>query len=98
MQIVDYTSLQTAVTEYLARDQDATLIARIPTFIQLGSEVQPAIIRSPDGAALDRFGRCDVERAGIHLTAGGLPVNAPDPLIERDRKALPGIQVRHADG
>jgi hypothetical protein len=34
-QIVDTTSLQTAVTEYLARDQDTTLIARIPTFIQL---------------------------------------------------------------
>jgi hypothetical protein len=34
-QIVDYTSLQAAVTEYLARDQDATLVARIPTFIQL---------------------------------------------------------------
>jgi hypothetical protein len=34
-QIVDYTSLQAAVTEYLARDQDTTLIARIPTFIQL---------------------------------------------------------------
>jgi hypothetical protein len=34
-QIVDYLSLQTAVTEYLARDQDITLIARIPTFIQL---------------------------------------------------------------
>lgn len=33
-QIVDYASLQTAVTEYLARDQDTTLIARIPTFIQ----------------------------------------------------------------
>jgi hypothetical protein len=32
---VDYASLQSAVTEYLARDQDATLIARIPTFIQL---------------------------------------------------------------
>ncbi|MES2192921.1 MAG: hypothetical protein V4517_00775 [Pseudomonadota bacterium] len=34
-QIVDYTSLQAAVIEYLARNQDATLIARIPTFIQL---------------------------------------------------------------
>lgn len=33
-QIVDYASLQSAVTEYLARDQDATLIARIPTFVQ----------------------------------------------------------------
>src|SRR5436190_14276226 len=33
--IVDYASLQSAVTEYLARDQDVTLIARIPTFIQL---------------------------------------------------------------
>lgn len=34
-QIVDYASLQSAVTEYLARDQDGTLTARIPTFIQL---------------------------------------------------------------
>lgn len=34
-QIVDYASLQAAVMEYLARDQDATLIVRIPTFIQL---------------------------------------------------------------
>jgi hypothetical protein len=33
--ITTYTTLQDAVTEYLARDQDATLIARIPTFIQL---------------------------------------------------------------
>lgn len=33
--IVDYASLQAAVTEYLARDQDTTLIARIPTFVQL---------------------------------------------------------------
>jgi hypothetical protein len=33
--ITDYDSLVTAVTEYLARDQDTTLIARIPTFIQL---------------------------------------------------------------
>lgn len=33
--ITDYSSLITAVTEYLAREEDATLIARIPTFIQL---------------------------------------------------------------
>lgn len=33
--ITDYASLQSTVTEYLARDQDATLIARIPSFIQL---------------------------------------------------------------
>lgn len=33
--ITDYTSLQTAVIEYLARDQDTTLIARIPSFIQM---------------------------------------------------------------
>jgi hypothetical protein len=32
--IVDNTSLTAAITEWLARDQDATLIARIPTFIQ----------------------------------------------------------------
>src|SRR5690349_10518280 len=33
--IATYSDLQAAVTEYLARDQDTTLIARIPTFIQL---------------------------------------------------------------
>lgn len=33
--ITDYTSLQTAAVEYLARDQDATLIARVPTFVQM---------------------------------------------------------------
>ena len=33
--ITDYTSLQAAGVEYLARDQDTTLVARIPTFIQL---------------------------------------------------------------
>lgn len=32
--IANYTDLQTAVTEWLARDQDTTLIARIPTFVQ----------------------------------------------------------------
>lgn len=33
--IVDLPSLQTAVVEYLARDQDTVLISRIPTFIQI---------------------------------------------------------------
>jgi hypothetical protein len=33
--ITTYATLITAVTEYLARDQDAILIARIPTFVQL---------------------------------------------------------------
>ncbi len=33
--ITDYTSLQAAAVEYLARDQDLILIARVPTFIQL---------------------------------------------------------------
>ncbi|HEX5509834.1 MAG TPA: hypothetical protein VFX37_15140 [Pseudolabrys sp.] len=33
--IASYADLQNAVTDYLARDQDTTLIARIPTFIQL---------------------------------------------------------------
>lgn len=33
--ITDYASLVTAVTEYLAREEDETLINRIPTFIQL---------------------------------------------------------------
>jgi hypothetical protein len=33
--IVDSASLQAAVIEYLARDQDTVLIARIPSFIQM---------------------------------------------------------------
>ena len=33
--ITSYTTLQTAVLEYLAREQDTTLIARIPSFIQM---------------------------------------------------------------
>jgi hypothetical protein len=33
--ITDYASLVTAVTEYLAREEDTTLVARIPSFIQL---------------------------------------------------------------
>lgn len=33
--IVDTPSLQAAIVEYLARDQDTTLIARVPSFIQL---------------------------------------------------------------
>jgi len=32
--ITSYADLQSAVAEYLAREEDATLIARIPTFIQ----------------------------------------------------------------
>lgn len=35
MTITTYATLVSASTEWLARDQDATLIARIPTFIQL---------------------------------------------------------------
>lgn len=35
MSITDFDSLQTAVVEYLAREGDTTLVARIPTFIQL---------------------------------------------------------------
>jgi len=33
--IATYTDLQNTVVEFLARDQDASLIARIPTFIQM---------------------------------------------------------------
>jgi hypothetical protein len=35
MAIATYTDLRSAVTEYLARDQDTTLVARIPDFISL---------------------------------------------------------------
>lgn len=35
MSITDYTTLQSTAVEYLAREGDATLVARVPTFIQL---------------------------------------------------------------
>lgn len=35
MSITDYDTLQSTAIEYLARENDATLIARVPTFIQL---------------------------------------------------------------
>lgn len=35
LQIADSASLQAAAIEYLARDQDTTLIARVPSFIQM---------------------------------------------------------------
>lgn len=33
--ITDYTTLQSTAVEYLGRDQDTTLIARVPSFVQL---------------------------------------------------------------
>lgn len=45
--ITDYDSLVTAATEYLARDQDTTLIARIPTFIQLGEAKLNRVLLHP---------------------------------------------------
>lgn len=33
--ISDYASLQAAIIEYLSRDEDTTLISRVPTFVQL---------------------------------------------------------------
>lgn len=35
MTITSYTTLQSAAVEYLARETDTTLVARVPTFIQL---------------------------------------------------------------
>lgn len=35
MSITDFTTLKTVAVEYLAREGDSTLIARVPTFIQL---------------------------------------------------------------
>ena len=98
-QIVDYTSLQAAVTEYLARDQDTTLIARIPTFIQLAEAKfnRQLFVRQMEqrSTALVDTG---IERAGVHLAAGRFPVDAPGSPVQRDRQAVSGVQVRNADG
>jgi hypothetical protein len=81
-QIVDYTSLQAAVTEYLARDQDATLIARIPTFIQLAEAKfnRQLFVRQMEqrSTALTESLPADFQpfasRNSFRNSAGGLPV------------------------
>ena len=87
-QIVDYASLQTAVTEYLAQGSGRDADCADPDLHPArGSEIQPATVRAPDGAARNRAGRYRLERAGIHLAAGGFPVDAPGSAVERDRQA-----------
>ena len=47
MTITTYATLQTAITEWLGRDQDTTLVARIPTFIQLAEAKFNRLLRVP---------------------------------------------------
>jgi hypothetical protein len=85
--IVDSASLQAAVIEYLARDQDNVLIARIPSFIQMFEAKVNRAVRPPDGiarAGADRSGR--EFRAGIYRAAGGLSDDAPHALTSETGK------------
>jgi hypothetical protein len=45
--ITSYTTLQSTVIEYLARDQDVTLTARVPTFIQLNEAKLNRVLLHP---------------------------------------------------
>lgn len=68
-EITNYTSLVTAVTEYLARDQDATLIARIPTFIQLAEAKfnRELFVRQMEGRSTTTVDTSDTEPEFISL-------------------------------
>jgi hypothetical protein len=63
--IVDYASLQSAAIEYLARDQDTTLIARVPSFVQMfeAKMNRTLFVRQMDirAQAVTTFGVTDAE-------------------------------------
>jgi len=84
--ISDYTSLQTAVTEYLARDQDTTLIARIPSFVQLAE------------AKFNRelFVRQMEQRSSATVVAGG--TDSEFVLLPSDFQSMRRVRISSATG
>lgn len=83
MTITTYATLVTAVTEWLAREEDTTLIARIPTFIQLTE------------AKLNRelFVRQMENRATTSVDTGSTEpefISLPDDFQSMRRVRLPG--------
>lgn len=70
--IASYTDLQTAVTEYLARDQDVTLIARIPTFIQFAEAKfnRELLVRQMERRSTTIFGNGEDEPEFVSLPDG----------------------------
>jgi hypothetical protein len=85
-QITDYTSLQTAVVEYLARDQDTTIIARVPSFIQMTE------------AKLNRmlFVRQMEQRSSAAVTAGG--TDSEFILLPSDFQSMRRVRISSVTG
>ena len=84
--ISSYTDLQTAVTEYLARDQDTTLIARIPTFIQLAEAKFNRML----------FVRQMEQRSSATITSG--VTDAEFVLLPSDFQSMRRVRLSSASG
>jgi hypothetical protein len=84
--ITDYTSLQSAVTEWLARDQDATLIARIPTFIQLAEAKFNRLL----------FVRQMEQRSSATVVAGG--TDSEFVLLPSDFQTMRRVRISSVSG
>jgi hypothetical protein len=84
--ITDYTSLQSAVTEWLARDQDATLIARIPTFIQLAEAKFNRLL----------FVRQMEQRSSATVVAGG--TDSEFVLLPSDFQTMRRVRITSVSG
>lgn len=82
--ITDYDSLVTAVTEYLAREEDTTLIARIPSFIQLTESKlnRELFVRQMENRATTTVDTSTSEPEFISL---------PDDFQSMRRVRLPGV-------
>lgn len=84
--ISSYTDLQTAATEWLARDNDATLIARIPTFVQLAEA---------------KFNRELFVRQMEQRSTATIDTNATDPefiLLPSDFQSMRRVRLSSASG
>jgi hypothetical protein len=85
-QITDYTSLQTAVVEYLARDQDTTLIARVPTFVQMAEAKFNRLL----------FVRQMEQRSSASIVAGG--TDAEFVLLPSDFQSMRRVRLSSVTG
>jgi hypothetical protein len=110
--IVDYTSLQAVIIDYLARDQDSYLIARIPTLIQLfeAKMNRSLFVRQMEqrSMAVTTFAQTDCEFIAlpsdfqsmrrIRLTsAGGSVVTGKRPLEFKSTVQMDEFRTENAD-
>jgi hypothetical protein len=93
--ITDYTTLQTAVIEYLgARSGHDADCPRSDLHPAIRSQDEPGIVRAADGDALHRADRSDRRRAGVYRAAERFPVDAADQAVQLHRQAAARVQDR----